>query len=463
MAQQRSRPTVVTPTVLRPGPVPRHAAVVLALTGVLLSATLVIAVVRGLVLADVWYDGFYVTVAVGGGALGLMIVRRLNDNAVGWLLLAIAAASAMALVALTLRGTSVEWVGEWWPLVPIAMLPLPVLVFPDGPLDTPLWRTVWRVALAAVLLPTIAIAVGTWLEPQPVYDWKADVPGRDVAQPWITAGVVGLLVLMAIVVVGALAVLLVRRKSATELERAQLRLLAYGLAVVPPAVLLEPRLPGALMVAALSVPVAMTIAIVAHGLYDIDLFINRSIVYAVLTTVVFGAYSVSVTILREILEQAGAASFAATGVVAATFVPIRDHVQQAVNRMLYGHRDEPYAVITRQGQQLQAMLDVDSVLPGLADTVMTALRVPYVEIRVSRAGQLEPAVQTGRLVGRTVRYPMRHDGVVVGELVVAPRQPGVELTDTEDSLLADLATRAAPAVSTVVEVQDARRSSNRSS
>lgn len=341
----------------------------------------------------------------------------------------------MALVALALRGTSVEWVGEWWPLVPIAMLPLPVLVFPDGPLDTPMWRTVWRVALAAVLLPTIAIAVGTWLEPQPVYDWKADVPGRAAAQPWITAGVVGLLVLMAIVVAGALAVLLVRRKSATELERAQLRLLAYGLAMVPPAVLLEPHLPGTLMVAALSVPVAMTIAIVAHGLYDIDLFINRSIVYAVLTTVVFGAYSVSVTVLREILEQAGAASFAATGVVAATFVPIRDQVQQAVNRMLYGHRDEPYAVITRQGQQLQAMLDVDSVLPGLADTVMTALRVPYVEIRVSRAGRLEPAVQTGRLVGRTVRYPMRHDGVVVGELVVAPCQHGVELTDTDDSLI----------------------------
>lgn len=448
-------------TVLRPGPLPPAATSVVASIGVLLSLTFVVGVIRGLTLEDLWYDGFFLIVAVGHAALGTMIVRRLRTNPVGWLLLAAAMAAAAALLALALQGTGIEAAIEWLPLVPVVLLPLPLLVFPDGPVEREWWSVVWWATLGTAIVATVALAVGTWIDPVPVAEWVGDdgTLRSDLspsADPWIATAVVGTLLVQLLAVGGGAAALAVRRRTATDLERGQIRILLYGLAVVPPAVLLESRVVGMLVVAALSVPVTMTVAIVARGMYDIDLFINRSIVYAVLTVVVFAAYSVTVTALERVLSGAGAATFVSTGVVAATFVAVREQVQQMVNRMLYGHRNEPYAVLTKLRQKLQAVLDPDSVLPGMADTIMTALRVPYVEIRVRRDGALQTAVSVGRLVADTVPYAMWHDGVVVGEVRVAPRAPDEELTDAEDRLLADLAAQAAPAVSAVVAIQRLR-------
>lgn len=459
MSREHAQGIDIGPTILTPGPMPRAALVLLVVTASLMLFSALVAIDRPTDLEYWYYDAFYVVSAVTYPIMGMMILRRLPANRVGWLLLVIGFAAAAALAATVGADLTpaLRWPAEWLPMIPIGLLPLPLLVFPDGPLLWRWWRPTWWIGVTSVLAPTTLFAIGLWLEPVPMTDWsQPDVVFDPAAEPFILAGFAAFVVLSTATVLGVAATLRVRRRNADAHLRGQLRLLWWGLAVVPPALLAESTNwgAGALIVAAVSVPLAMTVAVIAHGLYDIDLFINRSLVYAALTIVVFAAYTVTVTVAAAVFEGTRFARFVGTGVMAAAFKPARDRIQLAVNRLLYGRRDEPFAVLTHLGHQLQAVLDPDSVLPGLAQTVMSALRVPYVEVRVRRRGRMVPEVRTGRLSGDPVVFPMWQGGEVVGELVVASRQVGRDFTADEEALLTGLAERAAPAVSAVASMHD---------
>src|SRR5215211_7024934 len=104
-------------------------------------------------------------------------------------------------------------------------------------------------------------------------------------------------------------------------------------------------------------PVATGIAILRYRLYDIDILINRTLVYGALTIVVVGVYVLVVGYMSTLL-QGGAGgnlviSVLATGLVAVLFQPLRERLQRAVNRLMYGQRDEPYAVLSHLGRRLE--------------------------------------------------------------------------------------------------------------
>ena len=115
------------------------------------------------------------------------------------------------------------------------------------------------------------------------------------------------------------------------------------------------------------VPVAMGIAILRYRLYDIDIVINRTLVYGALTASVAGIYVMAVGALKVLFQSSGTLlnSLVGTGVVAIVFAPLRDHLQRAVNRLMYGERDDPYAVISRLGQRLEATLEPRAMLPTI--------------------------------------------------------------------------------------------------
>src|SRR5207244_6547729 len=75
-------------------------------------------------------------------------------------------------------------------------------------------------------------------------------------------------------------------------------------------------------------------------------------------------------------------SLLGTGLVAVLFQPLRERLQRGVNRLLYGQRDEPYAVLSRLGRRLEAALVPEAILPGLVETVAQALKVPYAAVAV---------------------------------------------------------------------------------
>ena len=129
--------------------------------------------------------------------------------------------------------------------------------------------------------------------------------------------------------------------------------------------------------------------------WDIDVLINRTLVYGILSVCVVGVYVLVVGSLGALIGTSGnlVISLVATGLVAVLFQPLRAWVQRGVNRLLYGQRDEPYSVITHLSQRLEGTLAPDAVLSTIVDTVAQALKLPYVAILLKHeaigGGQLD--------------------------------------------------------------------------
>src|SRR5260370_1604025 len=73
-----------------------------------------------------------------------------------------------------------------------------------------------------------------------------------------------------------------------------------------------------------------------------------------------------------------------SGLVAVLFEPLRHRLQRAVNHLMYGERDDPYAVLSRLGKRLEITLAPEAVLPTIVETVAQALKVPYAAIAPSQ-------------------------------------------------------------------------------
>ena len=120
-----------------------------------------------------------------------------------------------------------------------------------------------------------------------------------------------------------------------------------------------------------TIPLAIGVAILRYRLWDIDLIINRTLVYGALSASVIGMYVLVVVYLGALLRTGNnpVISLVATGLVAVLFQPLRSLLQRAINRLMYGERDNPYAVLARLGSRLEATLVPEKVLPTIVETV----------------------------------------------------------------------------------------------
>ncbi|WP_345422733.1 sensor histidine kinase [Pseudonocardia xishanensis] len=230
--------------------------------------------------------------------------------------------------------------------------------------------------------------------------------------------------------------------------------LTLGLFLVPAlfgAPLLPPGwigLPGLLSVAAL------TVALLRLRLFDLDRVAGRSVVYAVLTAAVVLLY-LGVTTALAALLGAGPAALVGVLAVALALNPLRVRLQRTVNHLLYGDRDDPYAVLRGLGTRLAATIRPADVLPAAADDLAGALRVPYVAVVLPG----EEPVVAGRDPGYgTHREPVVHRGEEIAALLVAPRGADERLGPADLRLVEDLARQLGPAVRVVRLDLDLRRS-----
>jgi len=191
----------------------------------------------------------------------------------------------------------------------------------------------------------------------------------------------------------------------------------------------------------LLIPLSIGVAILRQHLWDIDLIINRTLVYGALTASVVLAYALVVGGLGELLQIRGnlIVSLLATGLAAVIFQPLRYRLQRGVNHLIYGERDEPYTVLSRLGSRLESTLAPDAVLPVVANTVKEALKLPYVKIQLKREDGFATAAAAGSPVDDTLRLPLVYGGETVGRLVVGPRAGDEYFGPTERRLLEDLA------------------------
>ncbi len=206
----------------------------------------------------------------------------------------------------------------------------------------------------------------------------------------------------------------------------------------------------------LLIPLSIAFAILRSRLWDIDLIINRTLVYGALTLSVIGLYVLVVVGLGSLIQVQGniILSLLATGIIAVLFQPLRLRLQRGINRLMYGERDDPYAVLARLGNRLEATLVPEKVLPIIVETIAQALKLPYVAIALlpdqapltrTDAEVPDTVASSGIPTADPMRVPLVYQAETVGYLLLAARA-GDTFGKADARLLADLARQAGVAV-----------------
>ena len=449
----------------------------------------------------VLYDVLLPLVVISFGGIGALVISRESRNWIGWICVAIGLAVSLtgALVVYSLAATFnpsaglpagrwTTWVVQWTWLVinGFIFVFLPVL-FPNGRLLSRAWRgVIWLslVALfldgaAAVVYPTMGLGtVG------PSCVWSAAIPGpcyhiaspfpitlpRLVLDPIVSLG--GYLESVAVVL--AVLSLLVRFQKGSFEVRAQLKWLvsAFGLLGVTVVALFisgnvlrltTPALWILAAVAVMAVPVAIGFAILKYHLYDIDIVINRSLVFGGLAVFITAVYVGIVAGVGALIGTRGrpslALSIVATAVVAVAFQPVLEIVERFANRLVYGKRATPYEVLSHFTERVGGTYASEEILPRMAQVLAEGTGAARADVWLRLGERIAPTASwpasdgltpasvplSGQLLPQipsvTRILPVRHHGELLGALSISKR-PGEALTPVEDELLRDLAAQA---------------------
>ncbi len=332
-------------------------------------------------------------------------------------------------------------------------------LFPDGRF-VPRW-TRWVAAAALAHVAAMVLFPGSPLNPDNV-----PVP-------------LFLLFLLGLLLTGVYAQVHRYRRVSSPVQRQQAKWVVFGFAaaltgflgvILLGEVLFSSAEPGtvsemagsAVITAFMSlIPLSIGIAILRHRLFDIDLVINRTLVYGVLTLCVVAIYVLVVGYLGALFQTDAnlPISLVAAGLVAVLFAPLRERLQRGVNRLMYGERDDPYAALSRFGRRLEATLAPDAVLPAIVGTVKETLRLPYAAITL--AGHGSPTAQAGEPVVAPLRLPLSYQNEPVGELLLGPRTGEEGFSPGDKRLLDDLARQAGVAAHAVGLTSDLQRARER--
>jgi two-component system NarL family sensor kinase len=419
-------------------------------------------------------------ITIGFAVLGALVVSRLPRNPIGWIFLTVGllyAFTALAAAILAFGPTFqlhkwAYWFGSWlW--LPATILPATfvLLVFPDGHLPSPGWRLVaWPAALG------LALAVlSVMFYPGPLASWglEANPFGIPGAAPILNKLLTFASVFLAVGVVGSLAALWIRFRRSTGIEREQMKWLVYAVGIYLPVTILcsialsfwpdfswKQEINIVLTdLGILGIAIAAAIAILRHRLYDIDLIINRSLVYIALTIGVAALYGLVVGALGVLFQASSNlfVSLLATGLAAILVQPMRDGLQHLVNHLMYGERDDPYAVLSSLSRRLEGSLSPEATLPAVVETVAQALKLPYVAIALKQEGSFKIAASYG-LAGETlVQLPLTFQGETVGQLRLSTRSPNEPFTPGEQRLLRDIARSIGVTAHSILLTEDLRQ------
>jgi signal transduction histidine kinase len=395
----------------------------------------------------------------------------------------VSAATAMVLFACGAAGSSVPWflgttvsaVVQGPPFVLHALLtgPLYMLLWPAGlhfalVFPTPAAATIRR----PWIVPAIyAIALGVYLAGMAV---SRALTTSDLvwAGTWPTVQVA---VIVPIILLALARFVAVALRTRDARDRAKLRWawlgFAWGLTMglvffmLPELLVGRPLLPESWIgLAALPVPLALAAAILRDHLFDIDVVVRRAFVYGTLTLGVIATYVLVVAAISALVgsDHGPGVELLATGVAALIALPLRDALQRAVNRMLYGERDQPWRAMRRLGQRLDLAADPARTFPAIVETVAEALRAPYVRLDVvDEVGRAEVAAEHGAEAASTVDVPIDHGPDRVGTLVLAVRTGEQGYRADEIELLGDLARQAGAAIHALRLRADLARSHER--
>jgi signal transduction histidine kinase len=432
-------------------------------------------------------------------AVGGLVAWRQPRNAIGWMLLIVSICAAILFVSSQYATLAAQrpgalpgarwaaWISNWVWIVPISFpLSFLLLLFPDGRLPSPRWRPFGWLAGAYLTASTLVFALaggsaGGLRVGDPI--------GIDALRPVATfMDGPGFVVFLAIIVVSLVA-LVMRFRQADGVQRRQIKWFAWAGAVAVALFLSQGALDalgarGILFrvivpaAAFLVLPLGVGMAILRHRLYDVDVVINRTVLYAVLAALITAVYVGIVVGIGTLVGSRGNLflSIVATAIIAVGFQPLRERARHLANRLVYGKRATPYEVLSEFGERLAGSYGTDDALPRLARVVgegVGALR-SIVWLRIG--GELVPAAiwppveplprgpaptaaEASEKDGDHI-FEVRHEGEPLGAISVAmpPREP---LTPIGERLLQDLSAQAGLILRNVRLIEDLRASRQR--
>ncbi|HET6938328.1 MAG TPA: hypothetical protein VFI19_06975, partial [Nocardioides sp.] len=369
---------------------------------------------------------------------------------------ALVATESTALVRAVVQLQSWLWVPGFLPL-----LTLVPLLYPSGLLRGRPWRLAAAASVAGIVLLSVGVAlyperfVGTVSHTKPV---TALLPAQVLS--------VCAAVLLVPAAIAGLVSLVIRLRSARGLERRQVAVLLTAAAVLVVVTAVQGPVPApwdvlAQSAAVVLVPIAIGVAVTRHGLYELDVAVRRTAVVASLTVCLAGLYVSLVAVVGGVLDPGSEVSAAlAAGLTGAAIQPLARRLTAGVDRIYYGDRADPFAVLARLGSELAvAPADMESAPQLVCRTVIGSLRLPGAELRLATVSGPSVAARAGELdKARETPVPLQHRGTTVGWLVVSPRSGEAELDARDHDVLTAVAAQAAPAVAALLLRRQLQRS-----
>jgi signal transduction histidine kinase len=433
-------------------------------------------------------DLFFVLSFAMFPVIGYVLATRRPENAIGWLMLGMG--TFFGLTALLTspgeyllytgdRGTALVLIAfdspSW---VPIVVLPVTflLLLFPDGHLPSPRWRWfAWSLGVGLVV-----VYFSILLDPGPLVDSIAPTAsnplGVEALDPFLDAAQ-ALILVIPIGVIGSLTSLVLRFRRSSGIERLQLRWLLTAAAFVA-------GLYSAALIASLGsswggegdagwitvlqtivipsfvlIPIAIGVSILRYRLFDIDVVINKAVLFgalAVFITLVYVAIVVGVGALVG-SQASPVLSAAAAAIVALAFQPARRRAQRFADRLVYGKRATPYEVLSAFSERVGQTYANEDLLPRMAralgEGTVAARADAWVrvgeELRSEASWPEDAPAAAARSVASaqpmatptSVFEPVRHQDELLGGLSIE-KKPGDAITATEQKLVSDLAAQA---------------------
>jgi hypothetical protein len=354
-------------------------------------------------------------IAVGYSVIGAIIASRLPNHPIGWICCAIGLIAGVeqfsgeyAVYALVAQPDSLAGakamlsIQNWFWILFTGLTVFLLLFFPNGRLPNSRWRPFAWLSAALTLIAVVLMAISS----NAVLDTLGPSGKERISFP-SPLGVEGLpnlylpvqTLVMALGLVAAASVVVVRLRSARGIERQQIKWLLYASAIWFGALILKNSVISPLAEGSWSVwigyllvgvgglggPIAIGIAILRYRLYEIDTLINRTLVYGALTAILAAVYFGGIVLLQGVFvaltgERSTLAVVASTLAIAALFNPLRRRVQGFVDRRFYRRKYDAAKTLEAFSAKLRDETDLDALRDDLTSVVRDTMQPAHVSL-----------------------------------------------------------------------------------
>jgi hypothetical protein len=350
--------------------------------------------------------GFVLIIVLPLVLVGVVVARREPRNPIGWLLIGVALAEMLGGDASDYSVFVYRFGHRAWPLGPVAvlldtgpliglaLLPLVILLFPDGQLSTRwMWALRGYLALyAAALLGDVSVAARALERHVPVWGDGSVIGVNHPSGVAAWYGVVKPIVVLLFVVfsIASVARQVLCYRGSTGMRRQQTKWLGAGAAaciagLVMAASGLIASAPTVLWIFVIlgwaALPLSIGVGILRYRLYEIDRLISRTLSYAILTALLVGTFIGLIALTTGVLPLSSPVGVAASTLAAAAlFNPLRKRVQRIVDRRFNRSRYDADATVAAFSARLRDAVEIDAIRADLIDAVNRAVQPSHASV-----------------------------------------------------------------------------------